>query len=326
MSTTNPSLEGNVPCITCVYPGKSAPKSRKNLVVPSRGEIHYIPIIPTSVVPVPAWDRVGVTLSYYLLWGFHKLVQHIGEGYYIVGPVYQTKGRVADCQLSITGKTKSLVSAHGPVNWRSAFHESWIEAITRELSEELGLMIKPSRMKQCAQRTHHASGRGTTVVNILLTGDDIQLYDPREMRCNFPAPTSDQKLVDNPHRRIQIVLAVRATDFDKLGGIDNVRRPSGDTGSISGMCVMPCRRFHCSANSDRCDVIFNPAPSSSDDSASALRADAPSWTPTVVGMTIVDAYTSASSSARTPRTIIAKGPVHGSRGFTYPRSVCVSVS
>lgn len=187
-------------------------------------------------------DEDIAEISTYLLWGFQN-VTNIPKGYYMVGPTYRTDGHIRDTQLSITGKCLVSVPVfNGRLDWRNAYHENSIDAILREMEEEVGLTINPNSLQTLSSRVTVVRAKRHTVTTVLVTGEDIVPYDPSIHTEETFTAFEGHRLIDNRRNKVQIIILLRESE---LGILDRIRhrRTSNDTQYISGVTAIPTSRL-----------------------------------------------------------------------------------
>jgi hypothetical protein len=251
----------------------------------------YKPLNETSRVSIDDWDKYGVPISPYMLQGFDRQIASIGKDYYIIGPSYCKYGKVSTVCMSIIGKSKSLVNATGPPIWKEAYHEPWEYTIRRKLEEDVGLTITTECMNNLAQKINFVSKNRITVANVTLTINDITPYDPSTDTDIFSTTNSNYRLVDNKNRLVQIIIAIKKDDLEKLENTKYLRQ-SRNTINISGICAIPLARMDIESKFNGYHIYF--------DRASKVRTQP--------------------AKSNYIKSKIAKGPIHGTKGFMYPRS------
>lgn len=280
--------------ITCYYPSQCDTRNSSPVLIPKNahnGKCMYKPLKATSIVSIDDWEKYGVPISSNILQGFDRQIAPIGQEYYIIGPSYCKHGKVAAVCMSITGKCKSLINVDGPPIWKGAYHEPWEYTIRRKLEEDMGLTIKTECMNNLAQKINFVSHKAITLANVTLTINDITPYDPSADTDIFSTTSTNYRLLDNKNRLVQIIIAIKGDDLEKLENIKYLRQ-THNTMNIRGICAIPLARIDIESKFDRYHIYFDRVPKVAPHPAKSHYI----------------------------RSKIAKGPIHGTNGFIYPRS------
>jgi hypothetical protein len=224
------------------------------------GNIKYYPIDKTII---PSWmedkSKDPVWISDYILPGISRVSLNTSYGDYIVGPTYKDKcgKKSVDSQITITGKCLVAVKkSRGKTIWTGSIKEEPIDAISRELAEECGFVIKSSKITDIQKRITRVSTKNGNIHNVIVTCDDIIPYDSKSSMLWELSKPSGYEIIDNYRERVQIILCVKSANIEILS-CDRDRRKAKDTANIIGLCCVPIKRIATVSERAKCEIIFD---------------------------------------------------------------------